>query len=703
MNARIEMLLDRYVVQKIQKRFRREKDSPYALAEDFHEQGLSGLERSVKRLTYMLEQERPVVFKDERIGLIRTVPVNYEIFTEDEWKEIKKDHYIHEQGKVCNINPRYGLLLDRGFDAVRREIERQKGMYALDGQGGPSAQGTGHGLESESLRYLNALTETLDAIEAFAGRYGEEAQRAGNPEMARVFGHIPKQRPGTFMEALQFLRLLHYCLWCSFNYHNTFGRFDQYMYPYYKADMESGRLTKEEALELLEEFFISCNKDSDLYPGMQQGDNGQSMVLGGLNPDGSDSFNELSDLCLQASLELKLIDPKINLRVNKDTPLARYERGTQLTRQGLGFPQYANDDVVIPCLRHWGYAEKDAYDYVVAACWEFIIPGTGMDIPNVNGLSFAAVVLDVLDSLPGCGTFEAFMDKVKGEIFRMAGELCDSVHNVYMEPAPLMSLMMDGCVERARDISKGNLYNNYGFHGTGLSTAVDSLAAIRKYVYEDRMFTAEELLKMLDADFKGYEDIQNMLRYQSPKMGNDDDRVDELATRLLDWFADSLEGRNNDMGGIFRAGTGSAMYYVWHSRNQQPTPDGRNEGEELACNYSPSLFTRLEGPVSIIKSFSKPHLERVANGGPLTIELHDSMFRNEDSIRKVAVFVKSFMDMGGHQMQINAVNRETMLDAKEHPENHKNLIVRVWGWSGYFVELDEVYQNQIIKRMELTV
>ena len=143
MNARIEMLLDRYVVQKIQKRFRREKDSPYALAEDFHEQGLSGLERSVKRLTYMLEQERPVVFKDERIGLIRTVPVNYEIFTEDEWKEIKKDHYIHEQGKVCNINPRYGLLLDRGFDAVRREIERQKGMYALDGQGGPSAQGTG--------------------------------------------------------------------------------------------------------------------------------------------------------------------------------------------------------------------------------------------------------------------------------------------------------------------------------------------------------------------------------------------------------------------------------------------------------------------------------------------------------------------------------------------------------------------------------
>lgn len=697
MNSRTQMLLDRYVVQKIQKQFRVERENPYVLAEEYHGRGLTDLERSVARLRYVLEKEKPVVFGDEMIGLLRTVPVNYEIFTETEWEDIRREHYIHEQGKVCNINPRYSLLLDRGFNEVRKEIGREKETFA----------GTG-GIEpdtavKEKITYLNALTEVLDIIEDFAGRYGDEAERAGNPGMAAVFRRIPAEPPRTFREALQFLRLLHYCLWCCFNYHNTFGRFDQYMYPYYKADMEAGRLTGDEALELLEEFFISCNKDSDLYPGMQQGDNGQSMVLGGLNQDGSGSFNELSDLCLQASLELKLIDPKINLRVNKNTPLSMYERGTELTKQGLGFPQYANDDVVIPCLRHWGYDAEDAYNYVVAACWEFIIPGNGMDIPNVNGLSFAAVVLDVLKELPRCGTFEDFMEMVRQEIFRMAGEMCDSVRNVYMEPSPLMSMMMDGCIGQARDISRGNRYNNYGFHGTGLSTAVDSLAAIRKYVFEDKKFTAGNLLSMLDSDFKGYEDIQNMLRYEAPKMGNDDDAVDELATRLLDWFADSLEGRTNDRGGIFRAGTGSAMYYVWHSRSQLPTPDGRNRGEELACNYSPSLFTRLEGPVSIIKSFSKPHLNRVANGGPLTIELHDNMFRNGDSIRKVAVFVKSFMDMGGHQMQINAVNRETMLDAKAHPENHKNLIVRVWGWSGYFVELDEVYQNQIIKRMELTM
>ena len=194
-----------------------------------------------------------------------------------------------------------------------------------------------------------------------------------------------------------------------------------------------------------------------------------------------------------------------------------------------------------------------------------------------------------------------------------------------------------------------------------------------------------------------------MLRYEAPKMGNDDESVDALADQLLNWAADALEGRVNDRGGIYRAGTGSAMYYVWDSRDRCATPDGRRAGEELACNYSPSLFIRCDGPVSIIKSFSRPDLVRVANGGPLTIELSDTMFRSEESIGKVAMFVKSFFDLGGHQMQINAVNREKLLDAKKHPENYRNLIVRVWGWSGYFVELDECYQDHIIKRMELTV
>jgi pyruvate-formate lyase len=681
-------LLDYFIVKKEHHRFRQPREDKYILAREFAGQGLSDMQRATKRLCYVLNREKPVVFKDEKIALLRTVASVPEIFTEEEFEKIKSKHYIHEQGKVCNINPCYSDVIDAGFNAKRKEVQAYLEQCRVKG-------------DKAGEEYLGCTLEVLDAIEAFAGRYREEALRAGNTRVAEIFARIPKEKPDNLREALQFFRLLHYCLWCSFNYHNTVGRFDQYMYHYLKTDLANGTLDSSSALELLEEFFISFNKDSDLYPGMQQGDNGQSMVLGGLDENGADTFNQLSDMCLQASLELKLIDPKINLRVSKKTPLALYEKGTRLTKQGLGFPQYSNDDIVVEALKRWGYEDKDAYNYVVAACWEFILPGVAMDIPNISALSFADAVVKALPKLDSCTEFEEFMQEVREQIFEQAGRLTANVGNIYMEPSPLMSLLMKGCIGRARDISHGSRYNNYGFHGAGLSTAADSLAAIKKYVFEEKTIGRTQLVEMLNNNFEGAEKIWGLLRYDAPKMGNDDDYVDMLACRLLDWFAASLEGRTNDRGGIFRAGTGSAMYYLWQSAGLQATPDGRKKGEAFACNFSPSLFSRCKGPVSIIRSFSKPDLVRVANGGPLTIELHDTVFRNDESIRKVALLIKAFIDSGGHQMQINAVDRDTLIAAKRNPGLYRNLIVRVWGWSGYFVELDEMYQDHIIERMEL--
>ncbi|MDR1446739.1 MAG: hypothetical protein LBI90_07595 [Treponema sp.] len=693
MTAYIEKLLDYFIVRKEHHFFRRGPSDPYILAGHFAAEKTGDLERAAARLRSVLEQEKPIVFPGEKIVMIRTVNTIPEIFSPEEAENIKKKHAIHEQGKVSNVNPRYSLLLEKGSSAVRAEIRER--ICSAEGENTESA--------AERLRFYHTALDVLESLEAFADRYRRECLEAGNREAAEVFSRIPGQRPGTFREALQFLRFLHYCLWCSFNYHNTFGRFDQYMYSWFRHDIDTGILTEEGALELLEEFFISCNKDSDLYPGIQQGDNGQSMVLGGSRADGSESYNELSALCLRASLELRLIDPKINLRVNKKTPVELYHKGSELTKQGLGFPQYANDDIVVEALKRWGYEEKDAYNYVVAACWEFIVPGAGMDIVNINALSFARALINAIDRSEEWDSFEELMSIVKKEIFSQAESIMNATDGIYMEPSPFLSLMMDGCIEKGRDISLGGLYNNYGIHGTGLSTAVDSLAAIRKYVFQDNRIGKHELKEILRNNYEGRDDVYHLFRYEAPKMGNDDDEVDALADTLLHWFADALEGRKNDRGGCFRAGTGSAMYYVWHAKGEEATPDGRRKGESLACNYSPSLFARLSGPVSIIKSFAKPNLVRVANGGPLTIELHDTIFRNRDSIGKVALFVKSFIDMGGHQMQINAVNRDNLKEAQRHPENYRNLIVRVWGWSGYFVELDEVYQNHIIERMELAL
>ncbi len=341
---------------------------------------------------------------------------------------------------------------------------------------------------------------------------------------------------------------------------------------------------------------------------------------------------------------------------------------------------------------------------MVAACWEFIIPGEAMDIPNIAALSFAKVVdASIKKYLESSETFESFMDKVKEEIQKQIDEQVKPLGNIYMEPAPFQSLLMNGCVERARDISLGAKYNNYGMHGTGLSTAADSLAAIKKYVYDEKSVTPGEIIDAIENNYEGHYDLWHTLKYKAPKMGNDDDYVDDIGIELVDTFAEMTSMLTNERGGCFRAGPGSAMYYIWHVKDIGASPDGRKKGEPLSANFSPSLNIKMNGPVSIIRSFSKPDMKKIVNGGPLTLELHDTVFRNSDSIRKVSSLVKSYMDMGGNQLQINAVNRDRLIEAKNHPEQYRNLIVRVWGWSGYFVELDECYQDHIIQRVELDV
>ena len=683
----ISKLKERFIIDKAHHQYRHKPSDPFDLARELSAQEAGDIERSVRRLAWVLKRERPAVYPDEKIVLLRTEPTIPEIYTPEEKEALARQYYIHEQGKVCNVTADYEKLLLVGFEEMTRRLQERR--QTLE----PNQQ--------DQRRQLLAMEQTLELLTDLAERYRQEALRVGNLSAAARLEWVPAKAPRTFLEALQMLRLIHYGLWASGQYHNTLGRFDQYMYPFLQRDLANG-LSEEEALEQLEEFFLCCNKDSDLYPGMQQGDNGQSLVLGGRDERGENQYNLLSSLCLTACRELQLIDPKINLRVHGGTPLSVYEEGTRLTKMGLGFPQYVNDDVVIPCLKGWGYEEKDAVNYSVAACWELIVPGAGMDIPNLDALAFPQMVLEALDDFEAAEDFETGLQAVRKAIFRRAEEMTAGRKPVYMEPAPLLSLMMEGCLEEGRDISLGGRYNNYGFHGTGLATAVDSLAAIEQYVFREKRFTISQLRRMLRDNFEGEEELAHLLRYDGPKLGNDDERADRLAVLLLDWFADSLEGRRNERGGIYRPGTGSAMYYLWHGREMGATPDGRRAGEPLPCNYSPSLFVRTRGPISVVKSFARPHLDRVANGGPLTIELHNSVFRTPDSIGKVALFVRSFFQLGGHQMQINSVHRETLLAAKAHPEQYKNLIVRVWGWSGYFVELDEAYQDHIIQRAEMT-
>ncbi len=646
--------LKEYLLAKKHHAFRREHTCLEGLAERFAGEGLCPEERMTRRFELLCSLEEPALLPGERICFLRTVKTVPDCFIPAEWAQIRKGHFIHELGYLSNLSPNYGRIIASGLEAVRQDA---------DGYG----------------------KRMIDALLNLTERYRKAAEAAGKKELAAVLARVPRYGAECFYEALQSFRILHYALWLEGNYHNTVGRFDQYMWPYLEKDLASGLLDEADALALVEDFFLSFNKDSDLYPGVQQGDNGQSLVLGGQG-----RFNLLSRLCLQASANNLMIDPKINLRVDAHTPMEVYALGTQLTKVGLGFPQYSNDDVVIPGLVKLGYAPEDAENYVVAACWEFIVPGVGRDVANIGALSFPEVIDRCLHrDLPECETFDAFMGAVEREIRTACDRICGSIEDLWFVPSPFMALLLDEV-----------RYENFGIHGTGIATAADSLAAIRKYVFEEGRFTAKQLVEAVDADFAGQPEMLHTLRCEAPKLGCDAPLPDMLAKRLLELFADALAGKRNCRGGIYRAGTGSAMYYLWHADALGASPDGRRKGEPFGTNFSPSLFARVPGLLSVIRSFTKPDLSRTINGGPLTLEFAESVFRTEDSVQKVAQLVQLYIRMGGHQLQLNTVNSETLRAAQKDPDSYRQLVVRIWGWSAYFVELDREYQEHVLRRQQ---
>ena len=694
MTERIESLLAR-TFEKEQAKFRRDVDWKPLLAR-FVAEKTDDETRARMGLEAMLAAETPAFMEGERLHFLRTVRQIPDLHAEDEMAARRASGTAFgEKGVVFNLTADFAPTIRDGLDARLAEMAARLARARAEN-------------DAEGISFLGNAILSVKAVLGLVDRYAAEERARGKGQRTEDRGQTSERSllsavhtgAKTFPEALQVLRVLHYALWCEGEYHCGLGRLDQYLLPYYEADRAAGRLTDAEALEWLEEFFVACNRDSDLYIGVQQGDNGQSVMLGGVTREGAPAFNALSRLCLAACGELKLVDPKINLRVDKSTPLEVYEAGTELTAKGLGFPQYANDDVVIPALVRWGYDLADARDYSVAACWEFLIPGCGLDINNIDAVSFAGCLDAALRAVPDAPSYAAVERAFLDEIQRRADALVQKYRHVDVLPGPFVSVLSDGCIDRARDICRGAKYNNFGIHGTGISVAVDSLASVRELVFEKRLVTLPELVRLLDTDFAGRPDVLSAAK-AAPKMGNADPRADEIATRLLAFWGHAFDGRRNDRGGLFRPGTGSAMYYIWHAREIPASADGRLKGQPLSANYAPSLDVPLKGPVSVVRSFTEPDLMPVCNGGPLTIEIHDSAFARPDGVTKVAQLVKFFVARGGHQMQINTINRETLLDAQAHPERHRHLIVRVWGWSGYFVELDREYQDQIIRRVEL--
>jgi formate C-acetyltransferase len=705
MNERIEEL-KRCVRAGEHKRWR--KSTPVAVLDECEAERLSWPQRMARLTRRQCEAETVVIEPDEQIVFTRTLPAAIPpIYTAQDWDRLTSGRTLHELGPISNICADWGMVLSQGLLGRKQAALSARERMRDD---------------TQAVEFLDCAIETIDAALALAARYAAAARQAGRMELAGILERVPAHPPRTFHDALQSLRLLQAAVWLTGHYHVGLGRLDRYLWPYLRADFAAGRLDVERAEELLAEFFISLNKDSDLYPGVQQGDNGQTITLGGVDRDGNAAVNELTSMVPRVSRDLAMIDPKINLRICAGTDLDLLSLAAELTRKGLGFPQYSNDDEVIPGLVAHGYSLEDARDYAVAACWEFLIPGRGMDVVNIGAVSMPAVVdLAIRAGLAEGDGFDGLLRRARANIREQVAGLVEAYERLLLPPAPYYSVLMTGCLERGRDLSLGATYNNFGIHGAGSANAADALAAVKQFVFDERSVSPAELLAALDADYAGYEALRCKLAEEGPKTGNNDERADALLVQLFDAFAETCEryghtrhrperpgadGEVERRGGILRPGTGSAMYYIWlaqgHPGMREPvvgaTAEGRHKGQPLSANLAPALGVQARGPISVLQSYAKLDYRRICNGGPITLELSDTVFRDAESIRKVAMLVRTFARLGCQQLQLNSLNMATLLDARAHPERHKNLIVRVWGWSGYFCELSPEYQDHIIAR-----
>ena len=629
--------------------------------------GMSPCQAAAEIFVRRCRREVPTVFPGEKFCFTRSQgKINFPKF------------------RIENLSADWKLLLEQGVSG-RLAVARERLAAAAPGP--------------ESADFLAASIRMLEAALELAERYAAAADAAGEPAVAELLRRVPRHPARTFHEALQSLFFMFSMFHLSGVTLQGWGRMDQYLEPFYRRDMANGRLTRSEAGDLLAEFFIFANRENDVYGMVQQGDDGESLMLGGCRRDGSSAVNDLTLLILETSYEVSMINPKINLRVDSHTPEEVLRAGIRLTGRGLGFPQYCNDEVVIPALVHFGYPLEDARDYTVAACWEFVV-GNGRDIPNNMAVNLALAA----DRAIRWGLREhAPFDEI---LSRIAPEIREQIRMPEPEllPNPLFSAFSGECLERGRDLHfGGGDHLHFGCHGCGSSTAADSLAAVKKWVYDKKEVTPEELLHALESNYRGAETLRRKLQ-DAPKTGNHDPETDRYLKFVFDAFAGELEklGKNR-FGGRIRPGTGSAQFYVRMTQGEHrlhlgSTADGRREGEFISSSLAPAPGVRCNGVFSILKTYGNLDYDKLCNGGPITLEFSPAYFRTPEATEKTVGFLRAFVASGCQQIQMNVLDRETLLDAQAHPERHRDLIVRVWGWSGYFVELDKAYQDQIIGR-----
>ncbi len=629
----------------------------------------------------------------------------------------------------------YGRVLREGLSSYRaRVLEAQNALELANFE------------DLKKSYFYRAILIVLDAVEAFALRYAalaEEQAKNAAPErerelleLARILRKVPMQPAESFHEALQSVWLLHVVLQIESNGHSlSYGRMDQYVYPYYEASRKAG-MSQEQALELLENLWLrtfTVNKirswshtrfsaGSPLY---------QNVTVGGQTTDGKDAVNELSYLILRSVARCHLPQPNLTVRYHKGLSDEFMQECIQVIRCGFGMPAFNSDEIIIPSFLNLGIQREDAYNYSAIGCVEVAVPGKwGYRCTGMSFLNFPKTLMIALNDgvdidsgkrvFDGTGHFlqmESFDDVMHAwdvfvrEFCRQAVILDASADLVLEQEVPdiLCSALTEDCIARGKHLKEGGaVYDFISDLQVGIANLGDSLAAIRKVVYEDKSVSREELWNALLTDFAGErgEEIRKLL-LAAPKYGNDDDYVDSLVVEGYDSYIDELKKYKNTrygrgpIGGCYYAGTSSISANVPQGAGTCATPDGRHRGDPLAEGCSPTHAADVNGPTSVFKSVSKLRTDKITGGVLLNQKVSPSMLEKPRDRQKLLLLLRTFFNvLKGFHVQYNVVSRETMLDAQVHPEQHKDLIVRVAGYSAFFNVLSRQTQDDIIARTE---
>jgi len=685
------------------------------------------------KISFAVGEQARQVYEDTIIPFWRGKSMRELIFQEmtEEWKA------AYEAGVFTELmeqrSPGHTVLDDKiyrkGFFDFKRDI--QQSLQNLDYLNDPQAYA--------KQEQLKAMRICAGALIRFAERHAEKAQELAGQEtdaqrkkelerIAEVCSYVPAHVPRDFWEALQYYWFVHLGVTIELNPWDAFnpGRLDQHLYPFYEKGLEDGSLTREQAEELLHCFWIKFNNqpappkvgvtaaESSTYTDFAQ------INTGGVKEDGSDAVNEVTYLILDVIEEMRLLQPSSSVQVSKKSPDRFLKRAAKIIRTGFGQPSVFNADLVVQELVLQGKSVADARNGGSSGCVE--VGAFGKENYNLSGYFNMPKVFEItlnngVDPQTGqrigletgdaaqFETFEALLEAYEGQLnhfvdIKVRGNnVIERLYANYI-PAPFLSLIIDDCIVRGKDYHDGGArYNTTYIQGVGLGTLTDAMTAVKHHVFDEKTLTMEALLAALRDNFVGHERVRQMLLNRTPRYGNDDDYADEVMVTLFEAYFNAIDGRKNTKGGTYHINLLPTTVHVYFGSVIAATPDGRRAGEPLSEGISPVQGADRRGPTAVIKSVAK--MDHVRTGGTLLNQkFTPQLLKDDDGLDKLAHLVRTYFKLDGHHVQFNVVDAATLRAAQENPDQYRDLIVRVAGYSDYFCDIGQALQDEIIARTE---